>query len=91
MSKITSFVRHVVVDYDAWRQHYDAFQDTEEAGDIKSGKVFRSVDDPNDVTVVHEFDDITKAKGLMASAELRSRMTEAGVQGEPLIWFTEED
>lgn len=90
-STVTSFVRHMVTDYDTWRQHYDAFQDTEEAKPIKSGTVFRSVDDPLDVTVVHEFDNITDAKALLESPALRAAMEAAGVQGAPLIWFTEED
>jgi quinol monooxygenase YgiN len=91
MSTVTTFVRHMVSDYDTWREHYDAFQDTEAAEEIKSGTVFRSVDDPRDVTVVHEFDNITDAKALLESPALQAAMEAAGVEGTPLIWFTEED
>jgi hypothetical protein len=88
---ITSFVRHNVADYDTWREHYDAFQDTDAAQPIKSGTVFRSTEDPRDITVIHEFDNITNAKTLLESPELKAAMEAAGVQGQPQIWFTEED
>ena len=86
----TSFVRHTVANYDTWREHFDAFQKTDAASVIKSGKVFQSTEDPNDVTVIHEFDSITDAQAVLNSPELRQAMEAAGVQGEPQIWFTEE-
>jgi hypothetical protein len=88
---ITSFVRHNVADYEIWRQHYNAFQDSDAAAQIKSDTVFRSTDDPLDITVIHEFDDITDAKALLESPELKAAMEAAGVQGQPQIWFTEVD
>ena len=86
----TSFVRHTVADYDTWRQHFDAFQKTDAASVIKSGKVFQSTEDANDVTVIHEFDSIADAHAVLNSGELREAMEAAGVQGAPQIWFTEE-
>jgi uncharacterized protein YciI len=86
----TSFVRHTVANYDTWRQHFDAFQDTDAATQIKSGKVFQGTEDPNDVTVIHEFDSVADAQALLNSPELKAAMEAAGVQGVPQIWFTEE-
>jgi len=86
----TSFVRHTVANFDTWRQHFDAFQKTDAASVIKSGKVFQGNEDPNDVTVIHEFDSIADAQAVLQSSELRAAMAAAGVQGEPQIWFTEE-
>ena len=87
---ITSFVRHTVADYATWRGHYDAFQKTDEASVIKAETVFQGTDDPNDVTVIHEFDSITEAQALLGSQQLQEAMVAAGVQGEPEIWFTEK-
>ena len=86
----TSFVRHTVANYDTWREHFDAFQKSDAASVIKSGKVFQSTEHSNDVTVIHEFDSITDAQAVLNSPELRQAMEAAGVQGEPQIWFTEE-
>ena len=58
---------------------------------IKSGKVFQSTADPNDVTVIHEFDSATDAQALLDSPELKAAMGAAGVQGAPQIWITEQD
>jgi len=87
----TSFVRHTVANYDTWRQHFDAFQKTDAASVIRSGKVFQSTEDSNDVTVIHEFDSVADAQAVLKSGELRDAMEAAGVQGAPQIWITEED
>jgi hypothetical protein len=50
--------------------------------------VYESTDDPNDVTVVHDFKSLEKAKAFAASAELKSAMQGAGVKGAPQIWIT---
>ena len=87
----TSFVRHTVANYDTWREHFDAFQKTDAASVIKSGKVFQSTANRNDVTVIHEFDSVTDAQALLDSPELKAAMGAAGVQGAPQIWITEQD
>jgi hypothetical protein len=51
--------------------------------------VYQSIDDPNDVTVWHDFEDAGSAKAFAQSEELREAMGRAGVAGEPTIWFTE--
>ena len=79
----TSFVRHTVANYDTWREHFDAFQKTDAASVIRSGKVFQSTANRNDVTVIHEFDSVTDAQALLDSPELKAAMGAAGVQGAP--------
>jgi hypothetical protein len=86
----TSFVRHTAADYVTWREHSDAFQKSDAAASIKCDRVFQSTEDPNDVTVIHEFDSLTDAQALLDSPELVEAMTAAGVQGEPQIWLPEE-
>ena len=49
--------------------------------------VFQSVDDPNDVTVWHDFDSADAARSFASSSELREAMQRAGVRGEPQVWF----
>jgi quinol monooxygenase YgiN len=88
---VRSFIRHRVRDYDAWRQVYDNFGDAQREGGVRAEAVFRSLDDPNDVIVTHDFDDAASAQAFFDSAELRDAMQRAGVDGEPTVWLAEED
>jgi hypothetical protein len=83
-------VRHSVSDYSAWRKVYDDFDDTRGQMGVTAQAVFRSVDDPADLTVTHDFATTEQAKAFASSAELRAAMQQAGVVGKPEIWFVDE-
>jgi hypothetical protein len=82
------FVRHAVADYGEWRKEYDAFDSQRRSMGVTGDAVYQSVEDPNDVTVTHDFDEVESAKAVMSSEELRAAMHNAGVQGQPQIWIT---
>lgn len=82
------FVRHEVSDYAAWRKVYDEFDATRRKMGVTAQAVYRSIDNPNDLTVTHDFKTIDKAKALTASPELKAAMEKAGVAGPPHIWFS---
>lgn len=52
--------------------------------------IFRGVDDPNQVTVVHEFESVEAADQFINSPHLRERMESAGVQWPAELWIVEE-
>jgi len=52
--------------------------------------VFQSVDDPNDVTVWHDFPTPQGAKDFASSSRLKEVMIKAGVKGAPQIWFVNQ-
>ena len=81
------FIRRNVADYDAWRKVYDEFDEERRPLGVTADAVFQSVDDPNDVTVWHDFAGTDEARAFVASEALRNAMQQAGVQGEPQIWF----
>jgi hypothetical protein len=82
------FVRHPVADFATWKQAYNDF-DSERAGmGVKGHAVYQSVDDPNDVTLWHDFETPEAARSFVGSDRLREVMSAAGVAGEPTIWFT---
>jgi hypothetical protein len=87
---IRMYARHKVQDYAAWRKVYDEFNATREGMGEKGDAVYQSVDDPNDVTVWHDFDTVEEAQALVDSAELREAMQNAGVAGPPDIWITKQ-
>jgi hypothetical protein len=83
----TLFVRHTASDYKAWRRVYDGFQLTARTLGVQSDAVYQAVDDPNDITVTHEFATLEAARAFAGSSQLREAMHDAGVVGAPNIWF----
>lgn len=83
------FARHTVEDFTQWKRVYDDFDDTRREMGVEDDAVFQSTDDPSDVTIWHDFEDPESARSFAESDELRGAMKEAGVAGEPTIWFTE--
>ena len=84
----TLFVRHQVADYSKWRQVYDGIAPIQKAMGVQDQAVFQAIDNPNDVTVRHEFATLETAQAFATSPELRSAMHDAGVEGAPTVWFT---
>ena len=84
------FVRHPVADYVAWRKVYDEFDAQRRPMGVVGQAVYQSLDDPNDVTVWHDFATREQAEAFKASADLRSAMQKAGVQGTPTVWIVQQ-
>ena len=84
------FVRINVADYETWRGVYDQFYGQRVDMGVLGAAAFQLVDDPNDVTVWHDFETDEVARAFVSSDALRNVMQRAGVQGEPQIWFTTE-
>ena len=83
----TLFVRHQVADYATWRRVYDAAKPKQDAAGVVAAAIYRSVDDPNELTVSHDFDTLEAARAWAASPELHAAMQSAGVVGAPTVWF----
>lgn len=47
--------------------------------------VYRAIDDPGNLLVMHGFATSAEAVKFLASAEVRDTMQQAGVTGQPLI------
>ncbi|MGI9557165.1 MAG: cyclase [Solirubrobacterales bacterium] len=89
---VITFTRHGVDDYDAWRAVYEGFHERRRGlGAKDEGAVFRTVSNPNEVTVVHEFETLELAEAFVSSPELRERMESAGVRWPADFWIVEED
>jgi hypothetical protein len=80
-------VRHKVKDYATWKPVYDGHQPTRKAAGVSARQVFRSADDPNNVFVLFEVEDVGRAKAFGASTDLRETMMRAGVTEQPDIYF----
>ena len=85
----TMFARHHVADYGAWRRAYDDLSDTQKRLGVVAQSVYQAADDPNDVTITHDFRSVEEAKAFASSNELHDAMVKAGVEGAPTIWFAD--
>ena len=85
---VRMFVRHRVTDYPAWKEAYDAFDEGRSGLGVVDHAAYQAIDDPSDVTVWHDFSTREAAQSFASSPQLREAMQQAGVSGQPDIWFT---
>ena len=83
-------VNHKVEDYDKWMTVFNDTSDMLKTQGAKVSSVFRSADDPNQVVVLTQFENLESVKSFVESHELRTAMQKAGVKGNPEIIFLEE-
>ena len=67
------FVRINVADYEAWRKVYDQFYGERFAMGVLGAAAFQLVDDPNDVTVWHDFETAEVARAFVSSDALNGK------------------
>jgi len=82
-------VVHKVQDYDRWRPYFDSDLANQRAAGLTVRHVLRGTDDPQEVVVLFEAEDLGRARELAGSEELRKIMQEAGVLGRPEMHFLE--
>lgn len=76
-----------VKDYAAWRTGYDGREKGRLSAGITNGRVFRSLEDPNDVVVLQDVTDVAKARTWLTSDDSKAAMQKSGVIGSPNIRF----
>ena len=86
----TTFVRRTVSNYKTLRKVYDDFAPVQKAKGVTAQAVYQAVDNPNDITVTHEFSTVEAAQAFVKSEELKQAIQKAGVVGAPTIWFTNQ-
>jgi len=75
-----------VADYDRWRAVFDGMDPTRKgAGSTGVNQVYRDVENPNNVTLVLEWDNAANAKSFLANPKLKEAMDAAGVTGAPMV------
>ncbi len=85
---IRMFARHTVADFARWREQYDAFDAERRGMGVVGEAVYPSAEDATDVTLSHDFANLEAARAFVASKRLQEVMANAGVVGQPTVWFT---
>jgi len=80
-------VHFKVKDFNTWRTSYNGHEKDRVSAGITNGRVFRSPDDPNDVVILQDVADVSKARTWLTSNEMKSVMEKSGVLGPPKIRF----
>jgi hypothetical protein len=80
-------VHFKVKDFNAWRTSYNGHEKDRTSAGITNGKVFRSADDANDVVILADVADVSKARTWLGSNEMKSVLEKSGVIGSPSIRF----
>ena len=83
-------VQHKVNDYASWKVVFDEHAEFRRSAGEKACRIFHSGTDPNDLTMLMEWDSVRNAEKFFASSKLKSAMQEAGVAEEPRIQFLSE-
>ena len=78
-----------VEDFEHWQSTFHDNESYRADHGERGYHVFRSQDEPNDVTVLFEWDENEDPSGFFASNEMREIMTEAGLTGIPEITVLE--
>ncbi len=82
------FARHPVSDFEKWHAAYKEAASFQQENGVIAQSVHQNAEDPNDVTVVHDFSSLEDAKAFVSNEDLKSLMQDAGVSGPPTIWIT---
>ncbi|MDX1623342.1 MAG: antibiotic biosynthesis monooxygenase [Gemmatimonadota bacterium] len=80
-------VRHQVQDYPHWKKVFDEAEEWRRDHGEKRFEIFQREHENTDLTLLFGWDEIGIARDFFASTELRRRMEEAGVVGEPEVTF----
>jgi hypothetical protein len=83
-------IRHKVKDYETWKPLFDEHSNARGSYGSKGGPLFRSADDPTEVVVLLEVDDLDRARAFTQDPDLRETMQRAGVTDQPDLYFLEQ-
>ena len=80
-------IRHIVHDFAQWEPVYDAHLAARQKAGLRERNLLRRVDNPNEVVLWFEAEDLMRAQAFTNSSDVRETMQKAGVVGKPDILF----
>jgi len=80
-------VSHEVEDVDRWLAGYDGAAEMQRSAGIVGHAANQVIDEPSRVVVYHQAESFDDLRALLASADLRAGMEEAGVTSAPEVTF----
>jgi len=78
-------IRHKVADFQKWKLVFDENLEWRISHGEKSYQILRDINDPNDIFVFCEWENLDSVKQFINSQDLKDKMRDAGVIEEPNI------
>jgi len=78
-------VTHRVKDYAKWRPYFDADAKRRQEAGFNNINVYRPVDDPNNLHIIGEANNVTDVENMFKNQDLEKVMEQAGVISEPEV------
>ncbi len=88
-SRYRLLITHEIEDYEKWRPLFDEDETNRAAAGMITLGVAKDKDNANMISIMFAFDDLDKAREFTASEELKTKMQEGGVVGEPTFKWME--
>ncbi len=82
---VTVIISHECKNYSDWRKVFDADEGNRSKAGFKSTALYRSVDNPNKLTIIGEAPSAEAINGFMSNPELKVAMEKGGVIGMPEV------
>ena len=79
-----------VEDYEKWKSVFLASKSHMKSHGCQGGQIFRTIDNPNQVTTIMQFDDLAKTREFMQSDDLKEAKERGGAAGSFSFYFLEE-
>jgi hypothetical protein len=80
-------VRHKVDDFDRWKAVFDGHAAAQRTAGITVTHVMRNVEDPGEVVLLFDVEDVERAKAFVFSPQVPGSQEESGVLDRPDIYF----
>ncbi len=86
---IQLLVRHKIEDFAKWKRVFDAHAKAQRDAGLRAKQVLRNVDDPNELILVFDVDDLDKARRFVTAPDVTAAKNEAGVVDQPDVYFVQ--
>lgn len=83
-------IHHKVENFNKWKPLFDEHGKKRRSAGSKKYQIFHGADDANNLVILFEWDNMENAHAFAESEDLKQKMKEAGVIGEPDIYFLNE-
>ena len=83
-------VRIKFEDFATWKEVFDGAGSMRKEYGSKGVRIFRPVEDANQVVILGEYEDLERARQLFQSQEFREATSRAGVLGPPEVSYLEQ-
>lgn len=80
-----AYITHHVKEFDHWKEIFDKDEIIRQSIGARLVGLFRGMEDPNEISILFELDDLDTMMEMMESEDMKMKMIESGVDSEPTL------